>query len=156
MLSQGLTCRTSRRSPAGSTQLTRRKSRSMRAEVPMCFSTRLMNRSFFFKKAITCNGRQLVSRQGVQSPLEESQSTLSDAQHTPPEGHDTGAGGEQCGRHVWCWGHPFPSGLTTTTTWCLLDARHSAENPHIQCGEDAIQLREKRTRLTELSQDNQP
>lgn len=48
-----LTCRTSCRSPAGSTQLTSRSSRSMSAEVPMCLSTRLTNLSFFFRNTIT-------------------------------------------------------------------------------------------------------
>lgn len=49
-----LTCRTSRLSPAGSTQLTSRSSRSMRAEVPRCFNTRPTKPSFFFKNWITC------------------------------------------------------------------------------------------------------
>lgn len=50
-----LTCRTSCLSPGGSTQLTRRSSRSTRAEVPICRSTRPTNLPFFFKNTITWN-----------------------------------------------------------------------------------------------------
>lgn len=48
-----LTWRTSCLKGAGSTQLMRRSSRSIMAEASMCFSTRPIKPSFFFRKVIT-------------------------------------------------------------------------------------------------------
>lgn len=50
---------TSWRSAVGSTQLMRRSSRSIMAEVSMCFSTKLRNLSFFLKNEITCGNGSL-------------------------------------------------------------------------------------------------
>lgn len=60
-----LTWRTSCLKGAGSTQLMRRSSRSIMAEASICFSTRPMKPSFFFRKVITWETKQSSTKQTV-------------------------------------------------------------------------------------------